>query len=132
MNIKDKIQQDLDKLQVSSEVEQLRKALNIYMVRLNNYLVSKGSMSFDYYGGCFHYHGYFDFTKGVLFLLDCKSELVTVEVFGGQSFYAVFKFYAKSNNLSYWKHSVNSPNAKEDIIALIERVEAQTRELSYV
>ena len=98
MNIKDKIQQDLDKLQVSNEIELLRKALNIYMVRLNNYLFSKGSMSFDYYGGCFRYHGYFDFTKDVLFLMDCKNELVTVEVFGGQSFYAVFKFYAKSNN----------------------------------
>ena len=47
MNIKDKIQKDLDKLHVSKEIELLRKALNIYMVRLNNYLVSKGSMSFD-------------------------------------------------------------------------------------
>lgn len=129
MNIKDKIQQDLDKLHVSKEIELLRKALNTYMVRLNNYLVSKGSMSFDYYGGCFRYHGYFDFTKDVLFLMDCKNELVTVEVFGGQSFYAVFKFYAKSNNLSYWKHSVTSPNAKEDIISLIERIESQTKEL---
>ena len=129
MNIKDKIQQDLDKLTVSNEIELLRKALNIYMVRLNNYLVSKGSMSFDYYGGCFRYHGYFDFTKDVLFLMDCKNELVTVEVFGGQSFYAVFKFYAKSNNLSYWKHSVNSANAKEDILALIERIGSQTEEL---
>ena len=129
MNIKDKIQQDLDKLHVSKEIELLRKSLNIYMVRLNNYLVSKGSMAFDYYGGCFRYHGYFDFTKDVLFLMDCKNELVTVEVFGGQSFYAVFKFYAKSNNLSYWEHSVGSVNAKEDIIALIERVESQTREL---
>ena len=129
MNIKDKIQQDLDKLQVSNEIELLRKALNIYMVRLNNYLFSKGSMSFDYYGGCFRYHGYFDFTKDVLFLMDCKNELVTVEVFGGQSFYAVFKFYAKSNNLSYWKHSVKSSNAREDIIALIESIESQTKEL---
>ena len=129
MNIKDKIQQDLDKLHVSNEIELLRKALNIYMVRLNNYLVSKGSMSFDYYGGCFCYHGYFDFTKDVLFLIDCKNTLATVEVFGGQSFYAVFKFYAKSNNLSYWEHSVGSVNAKEDIIALIERVESQTKEL---
>ena len=129
MNIKDKIQQDLDKLHVSKEIELLRKALNIYMVRLNNYLVSKGSMSFDYYGGCFNNNGYFDFTKDVLFLMDCKNELVTVEVFGGQSFYAVFKFYAKSNNLSYWKHSVTSPSAKEDISALIERVESQTKEL---
>ena len=129
MNIKDKIQQDLDKFHVSKEIELLRKALNIYMVRLNNYLVSKGSMSFDYYGGCFRYHGYFNFTKDVLFLMDCKNELVTVEVFGGQSFYAVFKFYAKSNSLSYWEHSVTSPTAKEDIIALIERIESQTKEL---
>lgn len=129
MNIKDKIQQDLDKLHVSKEIELLRKALNTYMVRLNNYLVSKGSMSFDYYGGCFHNNGYFDFTNSVLFIVDCKNTLATVEVFGGQSFYAVFKFYAKSNSLSYWKHSVNSPTAKEDIIALIERVESQTKEL---
>jgi len=129
MNIRDKIQQDLDKLHVSKEIELLRKALNIYMVRLNNYLFSKGSMSFDYYGGCFRYHGYFDFTKDVLFLMDCKNELVTVEVFGGQSFHAVFKFYAKSNNLSYWKHSVTSPSAKEYIIALIESIESQTKEL---
>ena len=129
MNIKDKIQLDLDKLTVSKEIEQLRKALNIYMVELNNYLVNKGSMSFDYYGGCFHNHGYFDFTKDVLFLMDCKNELVTVEVFGGQSFYAVFKFYAKSNSLNYWEHSVGSANAKEDILALIEMVESQTKEL---
>lgn len=129
MDIKDKIQQDLGKLHVYNEIELLRKALNIYMVRLNNYLVSKGSMSFDYYGGCFNNNGYFDFTKNVLFIIDCKNTLVTVEVFGGQSFYAVFKFYAKSNSLSYWKHSVGSSNAKEDIIALIERVESQTKEL---
>lgn len=129
MNIKDKIQQDLDRLQVSNEIELLRKALNIYMVRLNNYLVSKGSMSFDYYGGCFHNNGYFDFTNDVLIIIDCKNTLATVEVFGGQSFHAVFKFYAKSNNLSYWEHSVGSVNAKEDIIALIERVESQTKEL---
>ena len=92
MNIKDKIQKDLDKLHVSKEIELLRKALNIYMVRLNNYLV-------------------------------------TVEVFGGKSFHAVFKFYAKSNSLSYWEHSVGSANAKEDILALIERIESQTKEL---
>ena len=128
MNIKDKIQQDLDKLQVYNEIELLRKALNIYMVRLNNYLMSKGSMSFDYYGGCFNNNGYFDFTKNVLFIIDCKSTLATVEVFG-QSFYAVFKFYAKSNSLSYWEHSVGSSTAKEDIIALIERIESQTKEL---
>ena len=130
MNIKDKIQQDLDKLQVSNEIELLRKALNTYMVRLNNYLFSKGSMSFDYCGGCFNNNGYFDFTKNVLFIIDCKNTLATVEVFGGQSFHAVFKFYAKSNNLNYWEHSVGSPNAKEDIIALIERVESQTKELT--
>lgn len=129
MNIKDKIQQDLDKLHVSKEIELLRKALNIYMVRLNNYLVSKGSMSFDYYGGCFNNNRYFDFTKNVLFIIDCKNTLATVEVFGGQSFYAVFKFYAKSNSLSYWEHSVGSSNAKEDIIALIESIESQTKEL---
>ena len=129
MNIKDKIQQDLDKLHVSKEIELLRKALNIYMVRLNNYLVSKGSMSFDYYGGCFRYHGYFDFTKDVLFLMDCKNELVAVRLFGGKSFDAEFKFYPKTNNLSYWKHSVKSSNAKEDIIALIESIESQTKEL---
>ena len=129
MNIKDKIQQDLDKLHVSKEIELLRKALNIYMVELNNYLVNKGSMSFDYYGGCFHNHGYFDFTKNVLFIIDCKNTLATVEVFGGQSFYTVFKFYAKSNSLNYWEHSVGSANAKEDILALIEMVESQTKEL---
>ena len=129
MNIKDKIQQDLDKLTVSNEIEQLRKALNIYMVRLNNYLVSKGSMYFDYYGGCFNNNGYFDFTKNALFIIDCKNTLATVEVFGGQSFYAVFKFNAKSNSLSYWEHSVGSVNAKEDILALIERVESQTKKL---
>ena len=130
MNIKDKIQQDLDKLHVSKEIELLRKALNTYMVRLNNYLFSKGSMSFDYYGGCFNNNGYFDFTKNAIFIIDCKNTLVTVEVFGGQSFYAVFKFYAKSNSLSYWEHSVGSPTAKEDIIALIERIESQTKELT--
>ena len=129
MNIKDKIQQDLDKLHVSKEIELLRKALNIYMVRLNNYLVSKGSMSFDYYGGCFNSNGYFDFTKNVLFIVDCKNTLATVEVFGGQSFHAVFKFYAKSNSLNYWEHSIGSANAKEDILALIERVESQTEGL---
>ena len=129
MNIKDKIQQDLDKLHVSKEIELLRKALNIYMVRLNNYLVSKGSMSFDYYGGCFNNNGYFDFTKNVLFIIDCKNTLATVEVFGGQSFYAVFKFYAKSNSLSYWEHSVGSANAKEDITNLIKLVDCQTKEL---
>ena len=129
MNIKDKIQQDLDKLHVSKEIEQLRKALNTYMVRLNNCLVSKGSMSFDYYGGCFNNNGYFDFTKNAIFIIDCKNTLVTVEVFGGQSFYAVFKFYAKSNSLSYWEHSVKSHNSKEDIITLIERVEYQNKEL---
>lgn len=129
MNIKDKIQQDLDKLHVSNEIELLRKALNIYMVRLNNYLVSKGSMSFDYYGGCFHHHGYFDFTKSVLFLIDCEGALVSVRLFSGKSFDAEFKFYPKTNNLSYWAHSVKSSNAKEDIIALIERVESQTKEL---
>ena len=32
MNIKDKIQQDLDKLQVSNEIELLRKALNIQVL----------------------------------------------------------------------------------------------------
>ena len=130
MNIKDKIQQDLDKLHVSKEIELLRKALNIYMVRLNNYLVSKGSMSFDYYGGCFHNDGYFDFTKNVLFIIDCKNTLATVEVFGGHSFYTVVKYYAKPNSLNYWEHSVGSANAKEDILALIERIESQTKELT--
>ena len=46
-----------------------------------------------------------------------------------KAFHAVFKFYAKSNSLSYWEHSVGSANAKEDILALIERVESQTKEL---
>ena len=129
MNIKDKIQQDLDKIQVSNEVEQLRKALNTYMVELNNYLVSKGDMSFDYYGGCFHHHGYFDFTKAVLFHIDCEGTLVTVRLFSGKSFDAEFKFFPKTNNLSYWEHSVKSTTAKEDIITLIKLIESQTKEL---
>ena len=130
MNIKDKIQQDLDKIHVFDEVEQLRKALNTYMVELNNYLVNKGSMSFDYYGGCFHNHGYFDFTKATLFHIDCKSELVAVRLFGVKSFDAEFKFYPKTNNLSYWEHSVKSTNAKEDITNLIKLIESQTKELT--
>ena len=129
MNIKDKIQQDLDKLHVSKEIELLRKALNTYMVEINNYLVSKGSMSFDYYGGCFHHHGYFDFTKAVLFNIDCNGELVTVRLFSGKSFNAEFKFYPKTNNLIYWAHSVKSTTAKEDIKNLIKLIESQTKEL---
>ena len=129
MNIKDKIQQDLDKIHVSNEIEQLRKTLNMYMVELNTYLVNKGSMSFDYYGGCFHNHGYFYFTKAVLFLIDCKSELVSARLFSSKSFDAEFKLYPKTNNLSYWGHSVKSPKAKEDIIHLIKLIESQTKEL---
>lgn len=129
MNIKDKMQQDLDKLLVSNEIELLRKALNTYMVEINNYLVSKGSMSFDYYGGCFHHHGYFDFTKDVLFNIDCNGELVTVRLFSGKSFNAEFKFYPKTNNLIYWAHSVKSTTAKEGINNLIKLIESQTKEL---
>lgn len=130
MNIKDKIQQDLDKIHVSNEIEQLRKALNTYMVELNNYLINKGSMTFDYYGGCFHNHGYFDFTKDVIFHIDCKGTLVTVDLFGGQSFDVTFKFYSKTHNLSYWEHSVKSPKAKEDITNLIKLIESQTKGLT--
>ncbi len=129
MNIKDKIQQDLDKLHVSNEIEQLRKALNIYMVEINKYLVSKGSMSFDYYGGCFHHHGYFDFDKDYLFTLDFEGHSVAVQLWGSPYFDAEFKFYARTGKLTYWSHSVKSTTAKEHINNLIKLVESQTKEL---
>lgn len=68
--------------------------------------------------------------KATLFHIDCKSELVAVMLFGVKSFDAEFKFYPKTNNLSYWEHSVKSTNAKEDITNLIKLIESQTKELT--
>lgn len=129
MNIKERIQQDIAKLTVSEEIEMLRVALKDYMVQLNTYLYKQSNMTFDYYGGCFHHHGYFDFSKDFLFILDCDSTLVSVRLRCVSSFDAEFKFYAKTGNLMYWSHSVKSLQAKGKIKDLVQYINKRVEEL---
>lgn len=129
MNIKERIQQDIAKLTVTEEVELLRLSLKEYMVGLNTYLVDQSGMCFDYYGGCFHNNEYFDFSKGFMILIDCGDKLTTVRVWCSGAFDATFKFYAKTNNLTYWDHSVKSILAKEKIKGLVKEINKRIEEL---
>lgn len=130
MDIKERIQQDIAKLTVSEDIEMLRIALKDYMAQLNTYLYKQSSMTFDYYGGCFHHHGYFDFGKDFLFSLDCDSNLVSVRLWCAPAFDAEFKFYAKTGNLTYWSHSVKSLQAKDKIKDLVQLINKRVEELS--
>lgn len=129
MNIKERIQQDIVKLTVSEEIELLKLSLKEYMVSLNTYLVNQSGMCFDYYGGCFHNSDYFDFSKGFMILIDCGDKLTTVRVWCSGAFDATFKFYAKTNNLTYWDHSVKSLQAKEKIKELVKEINKRIVEL---
>lgn len=129
MNIKERIQQDIAKLTVSVEIEMLRVSLKDYMVQLNTYLYQQSNMTFDYYGGCFHNHGYFDFDKDVLFHLDCGNNSVTVRLWCNTAFDAEFKFFAKTGNLTYWSHSVKSLQAKDRIKELVRLINQQVKGL---
>ena len=129
MNVKERIKQDIANLTVTEEIEMLRVSLKDYMVKLNNYLYKQSGMTFDYYGGCFNHHGYFDFDKNYLFTLDCDGSLVAVRVFSYPYFYAEFKFYTKTGNLTYWSHSVKSLQAKDKIKHLVGIIDKQVKDL---
>ena len=129
MNIKYRIKQDIANSTVSREIEMLRASINDYMVKLNNYIYEQGSMNFDYYGGCFHHHGYFDFDKNYIFNLDCGGNLVSVRLWCSPYFDAEFKFYAKTGNLTYWSHSVKSLQAKDKIKHLVGLIDRQVKDL---
>ena len=129
MNVKERIKQDIANLTVTEEIEMLRVSLKDYMVKLNKYLYEQGGMDFDYYGGCFHHHGYFDFDKNYLFTLDCEGRLTTVRVYGSPYFDAEFKFHAKSGNLTLWSHSVKSLQAKDKIKHLVGLIDKQVKDL---
>ena len=129
MNIKERIKQDIANLTVTEEIEMLRVSLKDYMVKLNNYLYEQGGMTFDYYGGCFHHHGYFDFDKNYLFILDCEGNLATIRLWCSPYFDAEFKFYTKTGNLTYWSHSVKSLQAKDKIKHLVGLIDGQVKDL---
>ena len=129
MNVKERIKQDIANLTVTEEIEMLRVSLKDYMVKLNKYLYKQGGMTFDYYGGCFHHHGYFDFDKNYLFTLDCDGSLVTVRVYGSPYFDVEFKFSARTGNLTYWSHSVKSLQAKDKIKHLVGLIDRQVKDL---
>ena len=129
MNVKERIKQDIANLTVTEEIEMLRVSLKDYMVKLNSCLYEQGGMSFDYYGGCFHHHGYFDFDKDYLFTLDCEGNLVSVRLWCSPYFDAEFKFYAKTGNLTTWSHSVKSLQAKDKIKHLVSLIDNQVKDL---
>lgn len=130
MNIKQRLESDVAKYNVSGDIEGLKAVLNKYMLDLNKALQNMASISFDYCGGCFSSHGYFDFSKEYLFIIDCEKDMMSdVKIFGGINFYAEFKFHKKSGNLTYWKHSVKSVNAKSSIENLIVLVKDKIEEL---
>lgn len=129
MNVKDRIKQDIANLTVTEEIEMLRVSINNYMVELNNYLYQQSGMVFDYYGGCFHHQGYFDFDKNCLFYLNCNEGLVSVQLWCSPYFDAEFKFYPKTGKLTYWSHDVKSLQAKDTINHLVGLIDKQVKEL---
>ena len=129
MNVKERIKKDIANLTVTEEIEMLRVSLKDYMVKLNNYLYEQGGMDFDYYGGCLHHHGYFDFDKNYLFTLDCEGNLATIRLWCYPYFDAEFKFYTKTGNLTYWSHSVKSLQTKDKIKHLVGLIDRQVKDL---
>ena len=101
------------------------------MMKLNQLLQSKGSMSFDYYGGCFSSHGYFNFSKDFLFHIDTDKIPVSVTLWNSDAVDLEFKFHPKTRNLNYWCHVVKSPKAKEVLIELEKDIKQKIKEMGY-
>lgn len=129
MNIVEKIKQDVVNFSVSNEIELLCKALKTYMVNLNMLLEREGNISFDYCGGYFSSHGYFDFNKDFLFIIDCDDRLTSLKLFNRKSVNIELKFHTKSQNITYWSHSVLSLKAKDDISELIRLINLKINEI---
>ena len=128
MNIVEKMNQDIANLTVSEEIKLLQQSLKTYMMKLNQLLQSKGSMSFDYYGGCFSSHGYFNFSKDFLIYNDTDKTPITVTLLNSDVDLE-FKFHPKTGNLNYWSHVVKSPKAKETLVGLITRINSKIQEI---
>ena len=129
MNVKERIKKDIANSTVTEEIETLRASINDYMVKLNNYLYHQSGMTFDYFGGCFHHQGYFDFDNNCLFHLNCNEGFVSVQLWCSPYFDAEFKFYAKTGNLTTWSHSVKSLQAKYKIKHLVGLIDKQVKDL---
>ena len=129
MNLIEKMEQDILNLTVSKEIELLQQSLKTYMIKLNQLLQSKASMSFDYFGGCFSNHGYFNFNKDFLIYIDTDKTPVTLTLWNSIAVDLEFKFYPKTGNLNYWSHSVKSPKAKELLVGLITQINSKIKEI---
>ena len=129
MNIKERIKKDIVNSTVLREIEMLRASINDYMVKLNNYLYRQSDMSFDYFGGCFHHQGYFDFDNNCLFRLNCNDGFVSVQLWCSPHFDAKFKFYPKTGKLTYWSHDVKSSQAGDEIKHLVGLIDKQVKDL---
>lgn len=129
MNMVEKMNQDIANLTVSKEIELLQQSLKTYMVKLNQLLQSKASMSFDYFGGCFSSHGYFNFNKDFLIYIDTDKTPVTLTLRNSDAVDLEFKFHQKTGNLNYWSHSVKSSKAKENLVGLITQINSKIGEI---
>ena len=129
MNMVEKMNQDIANLTVSKEIELLQQSLKTYMVKLNQLLQSKASMSFDYFGGCFSSHEYFNFSKDFLFHIDTDKTPVTITLWNSDAVDLEFKFHSKTGNLNYWSHSVKSHKAKENLVGLITQINSKIGEI---
>lgn len=96
MNMVEKMNQDIANLTVSKEIELLQQSLKTYMVKLNQLLQSKASMSFDYFGGCFSSHGYFNFNKDFLIHIDTDKTPVKITLWNSDAVDLEFKFHQKN------------------------------------
>ena len=131
MNILEKMEQDIANLTVSEEIKLLQQSLKTYMVKLNQLLQSKGSMSFDYFGGCFSSYGYFNFNKDFLIYVDTDKTPVTLTLLNSVAVDLEFKFHPKTGNLNYWSHVVKSPRAKETLVGLITQINSKIKETEF-
>lgn len=129
MSILNKLKEDIKKKSMQKEIDELREILNKYMIKLNSVLYENSKMSFDYAGGDFHNYGYFDFKDGYLFHIDTSENLVSVVMFG-TSFGVEFKWYRKTQSLTYWNHSISKESAKSDAIDLVYNIGKYIDELN--
>lgn len=130
MSIKNKIKNDIAKLTVTDEVEALRVILTEYLIKLDKYLFDQSGMNFDYCGGCFSSHGYFDFDRNVTILETIGDVFTTINILYTPHYSVTFKFNKKHKMLNYWSHTVKSKDAKQEINSLIYLIGEVVKELS--
>lgn len=130
MNLKEMIQNDINEMACSVELEELQSCFSAYLISLNDYLKQVSCIEFDYYNGAlssFKYLRLMDY-----FLITYTSDSDTMKKFHFRSpdgLVITFSFEPKRNKLSLRYFNWGRSDPRQKIKELIKIMKNKMEEL---